>query len=100
MNDKAQVLLAPLLKLYRHMSRIRFCGLRHCIIKNSVDDAACVVRERKIMLLGETIETRAQNTVFSHHFSNIKPNSPPLNAMLCRTSNETGFASIRFQVLA
>ena len=90
----------PFLKLYRHMSRVRLYGLRHCIIKNGVDDAGSLVCERKIILLSKTIKTRAQNTVFSYHFSYIKPYSPPLNAMLWGTQDEIGFASIRFQVLA
>src|SRR4030095_1859546 len=100
MNDKAQMLLAALLNLYGHMSRVCLYGLRDCIIKNGVDDASSLVCERKIIRLRETIKTGAQNPVFSHDFSNIKPHSPSLNTMLSRTQDETGFASLTFQVLA
>jgi hypothetical protein len=100
MNDKAQVLLAAFLKLYSHMSRIGFYCLRYCIIKNGVDDTGSIACEGKMMLLGETINTRAQNAIFSDDFGNIKAYSPPLHAVLCRTRNDTGFRSIRFQVLA
>lgn len=87
MNNKAQMLLAALLKLQGHVSRICFGGLRHCIIKDIVDDAVSLMCERKIMLLGKSIDALTQNTIFSYNFSYIKPDSPPLNAMLCRTQD-------------
>src|SRR5689334_14527032 len=100
MNDKAQMLLAAFLKLYSHVSRIRLYRLRHCVIKNGVDDAGDMSCERKTMLLGETIDTCAQNTVFCDDFSNIKSYSPSLHAVLCRTHDDTGFSSFGSQVLS
>jgi hypothetical protein len=101
MNDETQMLLAPLLKLYSHVSRIRFYGLRHCFIKNGVDDAGSFACERMMILLGKPVNARTQNAVFSDDFGNIKPISPPLHAVLRRTRDEiVVLRSIGYQALA
>jgi hypothetical protein len=99
-NDKAQVLLATFLKFDGHVSRIGFNRLRHRVIKNGIDDAGYIRCERKMMLLGETVDARAQDAVFGDDFSDIKPDSPPLHSMLRWTRNERGAYSTESQILA